>query len=268
MHDRSRHLSVAGNIALRGVAVHNLKSIDLDIPHGKLVVLCGLSGSGKSSLAMDTLYAEGQRRYIESFSAYTRQFLDRLEKPEAERIDGLPPAIAVTGGGSSRSSRSTVATTTEVADYLRLLFAKIGTVVCRECGKTVGRDTPESVAARLGVLPAGTRYMVAFGLEAKGEPLAAVAAGLREEGFVRAIVGERMVALDTGEEEGNSDPATDIQDSTHTTEPIYVVVDRLSVGGTTEKRATRLPGDRVRQGRRENRGFRRKRAFTRRATRA
>ncbi len=91
-------MSVAGHISLRGVAVHNLKSIDLDIPHRKLVVLCGLSGSGKSSLALDTLYAEGQRRYIESFSAYTRQFLDRLEKPEAERIDGIPPAIAVTGG--------------------------------------------------------------------------------------------------------------------------------------------------------------------------
>ncbi len=90
-------MSVAGHIALRGVAVHNLKSIDLDIPHRKLIVLCGLSGSGKSSLALDTLYAEGQRRYIESFSAYTRQFLHRLEKPEAERIDGIPPAIAVTG---------------------------------------------------------------------------------------------------------------------------------------------------------------------------
>ena len=89
----------AGHIALRGVAVHNLKSVDLDIPHRKLVVLCGLSGSGKSSLALDTLYAEGQRRYIESFSAYTRQFLERLEKPEAERIDGIPPAIAVTRGG-------------------------------------------------------------------------------------------------------------------------------------------------------------------------
>src|SRR5947207_6668098 len=105
-------------IELRGVEVHNLKRVDLDLPHRELVVFCGLSGSGKTSLALDTLYAEGQRRYIESFSAYTRQFLDRLEKPEAERIDGLPPAIAVTGGGGSRSSRSTVGTATEVADYL------------------------------------------------------------------------------------------------------------------------------------------------------
>src|SRR5512144_601447 len=102
-----------GQIVLRGVAVHNLKEIDLDIPHRCLVVLCGLSGSGKSSLALDTLYAEGHRRYIESFSAYTRQFLQRLEKPEAERIDGLPPAIAVTSGNGNRSSRSTVGTATE-----------------------------------------------------------------------------------------------------------------------------------------------------------
>ena len=192
-------MSVAGHISLRGVAVHNLKSIDVDIPHRKLVVLCGLSGSGKSSLALDTLYAEGQRRYIESFSAYTRQFLDRLEKPEAERIDGIPPAIAVTGGGSSRSSRSTVGTATEVADYLRLLFAKIGTVVCRGCGNTVQRDTPQSVAALLANLPAGTRYMVAFGLEPGDASLAATwtwPAALREEGFVRAIIGGRVVNLD------------------------------------------------------------------------
>ena len=137
-------MSDAGHISLRGVAVHNLKSIDVDIPHRKLIVLCGLSGSGKSSLALDTLYAEGRRRYIESFSAYTRQFLDRLEKPEAERIDGIPPAIAVTAGGGSRSSRATVGTATEVADYLRLLFAKIGNVVCRGCGNTVQRDTPQT----------------------------------------------------------------------------------------------------------------------------
>lgn len=177
-------MGVAGHISLRGVAVHNLKSIDVDIPHRKLVVFCGLSGSGKSSLALDTLYAEGQRRYIESFSAYTRQFLDRLEKPEAERIDGIPPAIAVTGGGNSRSSRSTVGTATEVADYLRLLFAKIGTVVCRGCGHTVQRDTPQSVAARLAELPAGTRYMLAFGLNDGDASLAATAVALREEGFV------------------------------------------------------------------------------------
>src|SRR5690606_14904869 len=104
------------SIKLRGVAVHNLKDVDLDIPHRKLVVFCGLSGSGKTSLALDTLYAEGQRRYIDSFSAYTRQFLERLEKPAAERIDDIPPAIAVTHKNASRSSRSTVGTATETAD--------------------------------------------------------------------------------------------------------------------------------------------------------
>jgi excinuclease ABC subunit A len=116
------------SIELRGVRVHNLKSIDLDVPHGQLVVFCGVSGSGKTSLALDTLYAEGQRRYIESFSAYTRQFLDRLEKPDAERIDGIPPAIAVTRKSTTRSNRATIGSTTETADYLRLLYAKIGQI--------------------------------------------------------------------------------------------------------------------------------------------
>src|SRR3989304_88711 len=152
-------MTAMGKISLRGVAVHNLKSVDLDLPHGRLIVFCGLSGSGKSSLALDTLYAEGQRRYIESFSAYTRQFLQRLEKPEAERIDGIPPAIAVTGKNTSRSSRSTGGTATETADYLRVLYAKIGRVVCRGCGREVRRDSAQSVSEVLQALPQGTRYM-------------------------------------------------------------------------------------------------------------
>ncbi len=154
----------SGVISLRGVAVHNLKEVDLDIPRGKLIVLCGLSGSGKTSLALDTLYAEGQRRYIDSFSAYTRQFLERLEKPAAERIDGIPPAIAVTHKNTSRISRSTVGTATESSDYLRLLFAKIGHVFCRSCGREVRRETSQSAAERLAELPAGTRFLVAFAL--------------------------------------------------------------------------------------------------------
>src|SRR5512136_629540 len=158
-------MSSSRHITLRGGEVHNLQSVDLDIPHRKLIVLCGLSGSGKSSLALDTLYAEGQRRYIESFSAYTRQFLQRLEKPEAERIDGLPPAIAVTSKNTSRSSRSTVGTATETSDYLRLLFAKIGRVFCRQCNQEVRCDTPQSVGETLNALAPGTRYMIAFGLE-------------------------------------------------------------------------------------------------------
>jgi excinuclease ABC subunit A len=246
-------MGATGQISLRGVAVHNLKAIDLDIPRRKLVVFCGLSGSGKTSLALDTLYAEGQRRYIESFSAYTRQFLDRLEKPEAECIDGLPPAIAVTGGGGSRSSRSTVGTTTEVADYLRLLFAKIGKVVCRQCGRPVQRDTPQSTAAVFANLPAGTRYMLAFPVEAGGEGLSpATAAALREEGFVRAIVGQRVASLD--EAVGCDQRAGAVRSMVASAGPpvaanggpvlasslvppyAYVVVDRLSAGSTTEQR--------------------------------
>ncbi len=122
-------MSRPGKIVLRGVAVHNLKRIDLEIPHHRLVVLCGVSGSGKSSLAFDTLYAEGQRRYLESLSAYSRQFLEQFERPEAERIEGLPAVVAVGRQNVSRSNRSTVGTATETHDYLRLLLARIGQVV-------------------------------------------------------------------------------------------------------------------------------------------
>src|SRR5438045_2524005 len=125
------------SIRLRGVRVHNLKGLDLDLPLDHLIVLTGVSGSGKSSLAFDTLYAEGQRRYIETFSAYTRQFLEKLDKPDADQIDGIPPAIAVAQRGARRSIRSTVGTLTEVHDYLGLLYAKLGRVVCLNCGAPV-----------------------------------------------------------------------------------------------------------------------------------
>ncbi len=164
------------SITLRGVEVHNLKSIDLDLPHRRLIVFCGVSGSGKSSLAFDTLYAAGQRRYIESFSAYTRRFLERLEKPAAARIDGIPAAIAVVSQNAGRSSRSTVGTSTEISDYLRLLFAKIGRVFCQGCGREVRRDTPQSVADSLARLSAGARYLVTFPREA---PHARRLAGVR-----------------------------------------------------------------------------------------
>jgi len=190
-------MSDSGHISLRGVRVHNLQSIDLDLPRRKLIVFCGLSGSGKSSLALDTLYAEGQRRYIESFSAYTRQFLERLERPEADRIDGIPPAMAVSGANTSRSSRSTIGTATEINDYLRLLMAKIGRVFCRRCGREVRRDSPQSTAERLAALPEGTKFLIAFPYKPSGgETLHQAIDNLREEGFVRAIIDGRTVALD------------------------------------------------------------------------
>jgi len=214
-------------ISLRGVAVHNLKDVDLDIPHRKLVVLCGLSGSGKTSLALDTLYAEGQRRYIDSFSAYTRQFLERLEKPAAERIDGIPPAIAVTHKNTSRSSRSTVGTATETSDYLRLLFAKIGQVFCHGCGTEVRRFSPQSAAEQLERLADGTRFLVAFAAEANGSEQNLWPA-FQEEGFVRVIVGNRLVNL-------TDEPWSEVHQAA-ATNGVMAVVDRLSAAATQSNR--------------------------------
>ncbi|MCC6127028.1 MAG: excinuclease ABC subunit UvrA [Pirellulales bacterium] len=222
-------MPAADKIILRGVSVHNLKSVDLDLPHRKLIVFCGLSGSGKSSLALDTLYAEGQRRYIESFSAYTRQFLARLEKPEAERIEGIPPAIAVTGKNANRSSRSTVGTATETSDYLRLLFAKIGQVYCRGCGREVHRDTPQSVAEQLAKLPAGARFMVAFRLDPPAAKNSAEFLGaLREDGFIRAIADGKILNL--------AEPPPDVSSLSTLHSPLYVIVDRLSAGSSSDTR--------------------------------
>ena len=152
---RSDDVETRRGIRLRGVRVHNLKGVDLDLPLEPAVVLTGVSGSGKSSLAFDTLYAEGQRRYIETFSAYTRQFLEKLDKPDADRIDGIPPAIAVAQGVSRRSSRSTVGTVTEVHDHLALLYAKVGEVVCVDCGQTVEPSTPGDRRAGHRAAPRG-----------------------------------------------------------------------------------------------------------------
>src|SRR6187455_1041895 len=149
-------------IAVRGARVHNLKDIDVDLPRDRLVVITGLSGSGKSSLAFDTIYAEGQRRYVESLSAYARQFLERMEKPDIDSIEGICPAIAIRQKNSIRNPRSTVGTTTEIHDYLRLLYARVGRTFCRSCGKEVIRETAEVVAARLSALPEGTRLLIGF----------------------------------------------------------------------------------------------------------
>jgi excinuclease ABC subunit A len=167
-------LTASDAIVIRGARTHNLKSIDVDIPHNALTVVTGVSGSGKSSLAFDTIYAEGQRRYVESLSAYARQFLERIEKPDVDFMDGLAPAIAIKQKNSTRNPRSTVATATEIYDYLRLLYARCGTVTCLHCGGIVRHDTVDEIVAALLALPASTRAYALFPIlraEVKFEPL-------------------------------------------------------------------------------------------------
>jgi len=157
-------------IIVRGARVHNLKNIDFEIPHNSLTVVTGVSGSGKSSLAFDTIYAEGQRRYVESLSAYARQFLERIEKPDADVIDGIAPAVAIRQKNTTRNPRSTVATATEIYDYLRLLFARIGRTYCLQCGNEVKKDTVDEVAAAVLALGEGARLNVLFPLRTGGTP--------------------------------------------------------------------------------------------------
>ena len=151
-------------LVIRGARTHNLKNVDLTLPAGQLIVFTGVSGSGKSSLAFDTIYAEGQRRYVESLSAYARQFLERMEKPDVDRIDGICPSIAIRQKNSVRNPRSTVGTVTEIHDYMRLLFARVGRTICRKCGQEVIRETAEVVTSRLLALPEGTRLLLGFDL--------------------------------------------------------------------------------------------------------
>jgi excinuclease ABC subunit A len=221
---------VAGQIELRGVDVHNLKHVDLDLPRGQLIVFCGASGSGKTSLALDTLYAEGQRRFIESFSTYTRQFLDRLEKPAAERIDGIPAAIAVTRDDASQSNRTTIGSATETIDYLRLLMARIGKLSCPGCGQPIERESPQAAAAVLATLPAGARMMVVAPLpipSGESGDLKSQLTELRERGFARVIVGELTVPLDQPTfwpAEGEKLPV------------VRLLIDRLIAGQSAERR--------------------------------
>jgi len=153
------------SIVVRGARVHNLKNIDFEVPHNTLTVVTGVSGSGKSSLAFDTIYAEGQRRYVESLSAYARQFLERIEKPDADMIDGIAPAVAIRQKNTTRNPRSTVATATEIYDYLRLLFARVGRTYCVNCGREVKKDTVDEVADAILALDPGTRLQVLFPLQ-------------------------------------------------------------------------------------------------------
>ena len=159
------------SIVVRGARVHNLKNIDFSIPHNTLTVVTGVSGSGKSSLAFDTIYAEGQRRYVESLSAYARQFLERIEKPEADVIDGIAPAVAIRQKNSTRNPRSTVATATEIYDYLRLLFARVGRTFCLKCGQEVKKDSVDEVADAILNLPEETRLQVFFPVQTSFKPV-------------------------------------------------------------------------------------------------
>jgi len=178
-------------IILRGVRVHNLKNIDLDIPLSQFIVVTGVSGSGKSSLAFDTLYAEGQRRYIESLSAYARQFLERMDKPDADLIDGITPAIAIQQKAATKNPRSTVATVTEAYDYLRVLYARIGVVHCTSCGRPVTRDTIDAIVETLFHLPESTKVLISFAW-----PLEKGLAPLKKQGFFRVLRGGDVVNVD------------------------------------------------------------------------
>ncbi|MGH9326286.1 MAG: excinuclease ABC subunit UvrA [Terriglobia bacterium] len=186
-------------IVVRGARVHNLKNVDFEIPHNCLTVITGVSGSGKSSLAFDTLYAEGQRRYVESLSAYARQFLERMEKPDADEITGIAPAVAIRQKNTTRNPRSTVATATEIYDYLRLLFARVGVTLCPRCGEVVRRDTVDEIVERVLALEAGRRFQVTFpmplakeasGVEAGLEGFEALAAGKKAAKTLRKLKGQ------------------------------------------------------------------------------
>src|SRR6476659_7721634 len=176
-------------IRITGARQHNLKNIDVVIPRDKLVVITGLSGSGKSSLAFDTIYAEGQRRYVESLSAYARQFLGQMDKPDVDHIEGLSPAISIDQKGASHNPRSTVGTITEVYDYLRLLYARIGIPHCPNDGARIERQTPQQIVDRVLKLPDGTRFQVLAPVVRgrKGE-YESLLADLSAQGYVRARI--------------------------------------------------------------------------------
>jgi excinuclease ABC subunit A len=212
----------AGRIELRGARQNNLRGIDLDLPLGELIVVTGVSGSGKSSLAFETLYAEGQRRYVETFSAYARQFLERMDKPAADRIDHIPPAIAIDQSNPIKTSRSTVATMTELLDFFKLLFAKAGVLTCRGCGAAIERESPERAAREVERLAPGTRFFVAFPFRVGSADEDLVRRELVRFGFPRVLVEGR--AADLRETTGLLKAASGAGGE------LRVVVDRLETG--------------------------------------
>mgnify|MGYP001817908933 CR=1 FL=1 len=188
---------IEGCINIGGARTHNLRDIDLSLPRNQLIVITGLSGSGKSSLAFDTIYAEGQRRYVESLSAYARQFLSMMEKPDVDHIDGLSPAISIEQKSTSHNPRSTVGTVTEIYDYLRLLFARAGTPCCPDHGVTLEAQTVSQMVDHVLDLPEGTRLMLLAPVvvDRKGEHVQLMA-DLQAQGFIRARINGEIYELD------------------------------------------------------------------------
>src|SRR5580765_921923 len=183
-------------IHIRGAKQNNLKDLDIEIPLNALTVVTGVSGSGKSTLAFDILYAEGQRRYVESFSAYARQFLDRMDKPDVESIEGIPPTIAIDQSRPVRTSRSTVGTMTELHDHFKLLFAKIAVLHCRGCDRIVERDTAQSILKKIAALPEGAQVVLTFPLASAAVAWDEVRNGLRQAGFHRLLIDQTVRELD------------------------------------------------------------------------
>src|SRR3954465_4894736 len=227
-------------ITVRGARQHNLKGFDLEIPRRTFTVITGPSGSGKSTLAFDTIYAEGQRRYVESLSAYARQFLDRMEKPDVDLIEGLSPAVAIEQKNPTKTSRSTVGTATEIYDYLRLLWARIGRTFCPLCGREMKPDTVQTVTDSIGELPAGTPFSVAFPLRMSDEVTHdVVVENLRAAGFLRIAIDGVVRHLD--------ELATQPIDITFAKE-VLVVVDRLAVDDESRGRLADAIGTAFREG--------------------
>ncbi|MFA5368177.1 MAG: excinuclease ABC subunit UvrA, partial [Dehalococcoidia bacterium] len=212
-------------IVVKGAREHNLKNIDITIPRDRLVVITGVSGSGKSSLAFDTIYAEGQRRYVESLSAYARQFLGRMEKPDVDYIEGLSPAISIDQKGPARNPRSTVGTVTEVYDYLRLLFARIVHPHCPNCGQEISQQTVQQIVDSLAGLPTQTRIVIMSPIikDRKGEHLN-VFDDLRKAGYVRVRVDGKT-----------RDLSEDFVLDRYKNHTIEAVIDRLVIEGEEQK---------------------------------